>query len=136
MYKRQLCNNGKYVGAFYLAGYSIELMLKARICEVFGVPGLFDPSDTTMQSEGISELKRMVKTHNLRLLLTVGGLRVKFQADATTNENLFLAKSLLIEKWSEQCRYERQGYVTPTEVIDSITLLTATNGLLQWINNN
>ena len=68
-------------------------MLKARICEVFGVPGLFDPSDTTMQSEGISELKRMVKTHNLRLLLTVGGLRVKFQADATTNENLFLAQS-------------------------------------------
>jgi HEPN domain-containing protein len=30
-----LAQNGKYDGAFYLAGYSIELMLKAKVCEQF-----------------------------------------------------------------------------------------------------
>jgi HEPN domain-containing protein len=32
-----LCDNEKYDGAFYLAGYAIELMLKAKICERFDV---------------------------------------------------------------------------------------------------
>ncbi|MDP3007736.1 MAG: HEPN domain-containing protein [Methylococcales bacterium] len=29
-----LCDNGKYDGAFYLAGYSVELMLKAKFVNV------------------------------------------------------------------------------------------------------
>ncbi len=32
---------GKYDGAYYLSGYSIELALKAKICRRFGVPNLF-----------------------------------------------------------------------------------------------
>lgn len=37
-----LCIAGKYDGAFYLAGYSVELMLKAKICENFDMDNLFD----------------------------------------------------------------------------------------------
>ncbi|MEO5581938.1 MAG: hypothetical protein ABIR66_04555 [Saprospiraceae bacterium] len=28
-------------GAFYILGYSVELALKAKICEVYGVPEVF-----------------------------------------------------------------------------------------------
>lgn len=37
-----LTENNLLDGAFYLAGYSVELMLKAKTCEHFGVPNLFD----------------------------------------------------------------------------------------------
>lgn len=37
-----LFNEGMYDGAFYLAGYSAELALKAKISEKFGIPNLFD----------------------------------------------------------------------------------------------
>lgn len=36
-----LCAAGKYDGAFYLAGYSVELMLKAKICEHFDIDDLY-----------------------------------------------------------------------------------------------
>jgi HEPN domain-containing protein len=39
---RILLNNGMCDGAFYLAGYSVELSLKSRICEKFGIPNLLD----------------------------------------------------------------------------------------------
>ncbi len=39
-----LCANEKYDGAFYLVGYSIELMLKSKICERFDINNLFDES--------------------------------------------------------------------------------------------
>lgn len=37
-----LCNNKMFDGAFYLAGYSVELMFKAKICDRLGIPNLFD----------------------------------------------------------------------------------------------
>ena len=41
-----LSSNNMCDGAFYLAGYSVELMLKAKICERLGIPNLFAESDS------------------------------------------------------------------------------------------
>ena len=63
-----LYQNGMYDGAFYLAGYSVELTLKAKICERLGIPNLFDEANTDTNSiKGISEIRKTLKTHNLLL---------------------------------------------------------------------
>lgn len=55
-----LLKNGMCDGAFYLAGYSVELTLKAKICERLGIPNLFDETNTsTIQSRGSVILGRL-----------------------------------------------------------------------------
>jgi hypothetical protein len=70
-----LLNNKYYSGAFYLAGYSVELYLKAKICQSFGIDDLF--SDTN-PIEGIGKVREAVKIHNLILLLIYSGLKPKY----------------------------------------------------------
>lgn len=37
-----LLENNRFDNAYYLAGYAIELLLKARICKTLGIPDFFD----------------------------------------------------------------------------------------------
>ena len=55
-----LLEKDKFNGAFYLAGYSVELYLKAKICRVFGIPDLFD-FDNKSSIEGIGKVRSLVK---------------------------------------------------------------------------
>lgn len=72
-----LYHNHKYDGAFYLAGYSVELTLKAKICERLGIPNLFDETDESTNSiKGIGEIRKTLKTHNLLTLLIFSGLKL------------------------------------------------------------
>jgi HEPN domain-containing protein len=48
-----LFTSRKFDGAFYLAGYAVELMLKTRICELFEIPNLFDESDQSANARAI-----------------------------------------------------------------------------------
>ena len=74
-----LYENGMFDGAFYLAGYSVELTLKAKICEKLGIPNLFDETNLDTNSiKGIGEIRKTLKTHNLFTLLIFSGLKVKF----------------------------------------------------------
>ena len=133
-----LCDNGKYDGAFYLAGYSIELMLKAKVCEQWGIPSLFDES---YQTHGISEMRRAVKTHDIAVLLIFSGLKAKFDLAKSTNMVLAEINMLLFTSsgrclWNEQVRYQSSGSQYPEDVKALITLLQHEEGLLQWINKN
>ena len=140
-----LCDNEKYDGAFYLAGYSIELMLKAKVCEHFGVDNLFDEDAT---DQDVNELKNAVKTHDIRKLLVFSGLRNKFEkAKAEQNENglrLMQTHTYLFSKqpkknrclWNEQVRYQAIGSQKAETVRELIELLLHPEGLLQWINKN
>ncbi len=129
--------NKKFDGAFYLAGYSAELMLKAKICTRTGVPNLFDEDDKVLKSiPGISEIRKSIKTHNLIVLLILSGLKEKFDADKSTNQHLFKANSLLFSIWNENSRYKPCGFMKSTVVHTLILLLKDENGLLQWIEQN
>jgi HEPN domain-containing protein len=135
-----LCDAGKYNGAFYLAGYSIELMLKAKICENWGVPKLFDEQ---YKIHGISKIRDTIKIHDIAVLLIFSGLKTKFEIAKSTNISLALANALLFEssgrcQWSEQVRYQSNSK-DAREVQNLLELLEDDNdnrGLLQWINNN
>lgn len=132
-----LYQNKKYDGAFYLAGYSVELMLKAKICERIGVPNLFDEDDQTLNKiNGISEIRRALKTHNLFILLIFSGLREKFDIDKSANKHLLKANSLLFGNWNENSRYKPCGFMSGSDVNDLIHLLKDSNGLLEWIKQN
>jgi hypothetical protein len=130
-----LCDNEKYDGAFYLAGYSVELMLKAKICERFDVDNLFDET-----SKDISKVRNAVKIHDISLLLVFSGLRNKLEKDKSTNDvlestinKLFDAQKCL---WSELNRYQTIGSQNPDDVKELISLLLDKDGLIQWIQNN
>ncbi len=56
----------RYDGAVYLAGYTVELALKARICEVLNWSGY--PA-TSKEFDGY----RSFRTHDLRVLLSLSG---------------------------------------------------------------
>lgn len=104
-----LIQHNKPDGAFYLAGYSVELMLKAKIAERLGVSSLF--ADQPLAVELFSDSKRLrdfVKTHNLELLLVLSGLRPAYvQAKATSRT--FAKFDRLLWSWSEQLRYRLPG---------------------------
>ncbi|MCU0431944.1 MAG: HEPN domain-containing protein [Bacteroidia bacterium] len=132
-----LCKNGHYDGAFYLAGYSVELALKAKICELFGVPNLFDESLSPNNSiKGIREIRRFAKTHDLYVLLISSGLLNKFENEIARNYSLSKCNSLLFGNWTENVRYKPCSHITLSDVEDLITLLSDSEGFLKWIERN
>lgn len=132
-----LYKNGKCDGSFYLAGYSVELMLKAKICERLGIPNLFDETDTkTNQISGIRDIRKTLKTHNLFILLIFSGLKVKFDVDKAKNKNLAKANSLLFSNWDENARYKPCGHMKDKDVENLLNLLSDSNGILRWIEQN
>lgn len=133
---RILYQNGKFNGAFYLAGYSVELMLKAKVCERFAIPNLFEQNDREQyvnQESSVSDVRKAVKTHNLWTLLLFCGLKEKFDKDKAKNKHLAKSNSLLFEMWSETSRYKPCGHYVDNDVKELIQLLSAKGGFLEWI---
>jgi len=134
-----LCNAGKYNGAFYLAGYSVELMLKAKVCQHFKIDNLFDKNGCNIQ--GISDLRKVVETHDINLLLIFSGLEGEFRKAKGDNEILrdsylfFTACTGNKIDWNEQVRYLSEPKAK--EIVERfIVLLNDSNGILKWIENN
>lgn len=136
-----LCQARFLEGAFYLAGYSVELMLKAKICDCFGIPNLFaeNGKDTDEQRHliKISDIRKSVKIHNLYQLLVYSGLKLKFDEDKADDRSLMKAASLLFKDWDENCRYSPIGTIQSKRVtLSLINALKDHDGLLQWIEKN
>ena len=133
-----LINAGQHDGAFYLAGYAIELELKAKCCERLGVPNLFDfeGEDTSANVfAGLSEIRRAFKTHDLQVLIVLSGLMADFALKGAEDENFYHVNSLLISKWNENCRYKQPGYCRPSDASKLVLYIQDQNGMLQWIRN-
>lgn len=131
-----LLKNGMYDGAYYLAGYSVELLLKAKICDRLGIPNLFDDNNKSNLEKGMGEIRKILKTHNLFTLLIFSGLKVKFDSEKATNKELAKANSLLFNSWDENARYKPCGHMVDKDVEKLINLLSGTNGILTWIEKN
>lgn len=135
-----LLDNGKYNGAFYLAGYSVELMLKANICRRLAVPNLFDTKDESTNSQsGVNELRKVLKTHNLHFLILLSGLKDKLDNDRAGSKIKMKVNSLLFSNWSEQIRYKPCGSIDEGGVKKLVDLLGDSDpekGFLAWIKNN
>lgn len=116
-----------YEGAYYLAGYCVELYLKAKICETLDLNDLF--SDTS----SAKKVATVFKSHRLEELMLLTGLNRKFESDLAANKDLANAWSY-ITKWNEAKRYVPLGQISKLEAEKLIYAIEdLKNGFLQWI---
>ena len=115
-----------YEGAYYLAGYCVELYLKAKICETLDIDNLFDATFTE------KEIARPFKIHKLDSLLWLCGLKKKFEIEINSNHQ-FLKEWSRIVNWSEDTRYLPKGTISQAKAFEMIDAIQNKNGFLTWI---
>lgn len=121
-----LNNVGYPDGAFYLAGYAVELYLKAKICENLNLPTFYT------QYAPKTDLSKTFLIHNLDRLILLSGLLPKFEAEKA-NDPVFTGHCVNIERWSEKSRYDDQG----THNLQQTTIfLESVKFITQWIKVN
>lgn len=117
-----LFNAGFYEGAYYLAGYSVELALKVGACKAVDITNFFTRPES-----------KSFRIHDLNTLLVFSGywtmLQTDFLADTALEQNW-----RLVCKWSEQVRYKKIGDLSQQNVEELFeAILHPQNGILTWI---
>ena len=95
-----LFDAGRYDACSYLCGYSLELALKARICETLNWVE-FPESGKDFENY------RSFKTHNLNVLLFLSGIRNQILADQKQEWETVMG-------WNSELWYARSGRCTET----------------------
>ena len=121
-----LSKGGYLDGAFYLAGYSIELYLKAKSAENL------DVFDFYSQYAPKSDLSKTFLIHNLERLVLLSGLQTKFSAARNVDVSLDNCWET-IRTWSEIRRYDIKGLHDQDEVDEFINALKT---IIKWIKMN
>jgi hypothetical protein len=118
-----LLQNQHYDGAYYLAGYALEMALKARICTNL------DRNDYPENEN----FKQAFKTHHLDDLLKLSGLYEELNRAKTSSQTLSTYWSLVTD-WNESFRYKPVGTQSQQYVQKFITALEdPQHGILTWI---
>ena len=120
---RTLLENGKYAGAYYLAGYSIECALKACIAKKTRRHD-FPPDRKFLEN---------CYTHNVGKLVDAAGLLDRLNLDIRANKLLEKNWST-VKDWSEESRYQRHTKPDAQGLIDAI--MHETDGVLTWIKRH
>ena len=118
---KALLDAGRWSGAYYLAGYSVECALKACIAKQ---TSLHDFPDKSFAQE--------VFTHDLMKLVDLAGLKLQLQLDTTPVANPKLGVNWqLAKKWNEKSRYDQMPQTIAERLFEAVT--DPTNGVLPWI---
>jgi len=119
---RLLFRNGKYDGAYYLAGYAVECALKACI------------SKLTRQHD-FPDLETVKKSysHDLAQLAKIAGLEIAmnraFELDSRLDVNWGVVKD-----WTEASRYNRHSSTEARDLLRAIT--DKKSGVMQWLRQH
>lgn len=97
----------RFDGAFYLAGYAIEIALKARICRTLRWSEF---PETSQDFRGLQSLR----THDLEILLRLSGVEARVKAQ-------YLAEWSAVLAWNPEKRYQAIGLSTPQEAANMVT---------------
>src|SRR2546425_6322368 len=89
-----LLRTGRGGNAYYLAGYAIELMLKAILSSRFRADTLPDPEWSTK-----------VFTHNFEKLVDLALLKEELKESADSNPGFFAGWQIMLQ-WKESSRYD------------------------------
>ena len=111
---------GKYDGAYYLAGYAVECGLKACIAR------LTSQDDYPPKPKFIHDYY----SHEIEKLLKTAGLTAQRDADAAADPVLD-ANWDIVKDWTEESRYDRKTQAQTQVLIAAIT--DAAHGVLPWI---
>jgi HEPN domain-containing protein len=110
---------GLYDGARYLAGYVLELALKARICRILDFEEYPDSG----------EFRRLYATHDLDQLLKLSGLSRKLSIQESELFDSWSTAAL----WRPERRYDIPGVTKHEDVRD---ILGAVDEVLRWIKKH
>jgi len=116
---RVLLDAGLYSGAYYLAGYAVELGLKALISDKFRAGIIPDP-----------KFVQNIFVHDIEKLADTAGLK-RAVADSVKTEPDFAANWAAVSEWSEQSRYTVNGEASARALVAAID--AADKGVLAWI---
>ena len=117
-----LRDNGKFAGAYYLAGYSIECALKACIAK-------------RTRSEEFPPKPKVVNkyyTHDLASLMVAAELKPKLDA-RSQNDKDFENSWSIVEQWNEDSRYDTDSEHKARELIEATE--NQAYGILPWLQN-
>ncbi len=120
-----LLENGLPDEAFYIGGYSLELILKARICKTLCVPDFF-LFDSKMKQEAYKPFK----VHDYEQLLVLSGLYQAYSDEKKKDKNFDADWSIVCE-WTENIRY-KLGY-NENEVR---SFLTSLKNVATWLRQH
>ena len=117
-------------GALYLAGYVLELALKACVCKRLG-SSVYPP---LLLGDG--KLREGFFTHSLTDLIIVAGLTTAFSARIDEVDGLFGANynMVIVGGWSEKLRYRPLGTDRATEAEEFLNALDdPAHGVFTWL---
>ncbi len=117
---KALLDLGMWDGAYYLAGYAVELALKACIIK------------TLMETDAFpdKEFSRNCYTHSLDKLIVLARLDGEWRA-ATDSDPAMRDDWLLVKDWSEATRYHRVERHEAEEIYNAI--VDDIHGVFAWI---
>jgi hypothetical protein len=113
---------GRSSSAYYLAGYAVELGLKACIAKAFQPNVIPDKSYLAA-----------IYTHSLEQLLGLAGLAARFKAESSADPQLAAAWGVA-SKWTEDSRYELWDSISASNLLGAIS--SPDHGVFQWVKKN
>lgn len=114
-----LLSSGRSSNAYYLAGYAIEIALKACISKQIS-------NDTIPDLEFV----KSIYAHNLRSLIKVAGLSADLANELNSNEQ-FAANWAIVCEWGPESRYTPNDTGTAQIMVEAVN--SPDNGVLRWI---
>jgi HEPN domain-containing protein len=114
-----LLQHGRHSNAYYLAGYAVEIGLKACIAAQVSAETIPDKSF----------INRILK-HEFPVLLGLAGLARPLQ-ERQDKDPLFAANWAIVSEWVPDTRYEVKDAMTAQLMLTAISDEQA--GVLQWI---
>ena len=116
-----LLSAGRAANAYYLAGYAVELMLKAIVSARFRTDTLPDRAVSTQ-----------VFVHDLRKLIGLALLDIALK-EREESDSGFRARLQIVLGWSEESRYGSYGAHEALALIDAVENLE--HGVLPWLRS-
>ncbi|MBY0231054.1 MAG: HEPN domain-containing protein [Gemmataceae bacterium] len=117
---KALLNLSRWDGAYYLAGYAVELALKACIIKGLMATDAFPDK----------EFSRNCYTHAIDKLVGLARLADELKV-ATSADAVFQANWNLARDWTEEKRYHRMTQAETEALYTAIA--DAAHGVFQWI---
>lgn len=124
---QSLFDSGHYDAAYYLGGYAVELLLKARVCKLVGRDDFYD--EGWMKSN--IKYPQTFRTHDLGVLLILSGLG-NFLANENRTVPKYVKKSwILVSNWNADSRY-----LTGKTRADVEKFLLSIKNITTWIRKH
>ncbi len=117
-----LLQNGRFSNAYYLAGYAVELGLKACIAAQINAETIPDKA-----------FIKKIFDHKFSVLIGLAGLAKELK-DQEDKDPVFGSNWAIVSEWSPDARYEPKDITSAQSIITAIA--HPESGVLQWIKTH